>query len=74
MNNYEIARTIKQELKRRRSVVPKCFTIGYIQSICEIHQTSGIYNTKSEQYLKHGGVYCTMLEVINEHITANAEF
>jgi hypothetical protein len=68
MNNYEIARTIKQELRRRRSVVPKCFTLGYIRSIYEQN-----YNMTSEQYIKHGGVYCTMLEVINEHRTANAE-
>ena len=68
MNNYEIARKIKQELKNRRSVVPKCFTLGYIQSIYEQN-----YNMTSEQYIKHGGVYCTMLEVINEHRTANAE-
>ena len=68
MNNYEIARKIKQELKNRRSVVPKCFTIGYIQSIYEIRQAlTGIYNTKSEQYLKHGGVYCSMLEVIEHY-------
>ncbi len=70
MNNYEIARTIKQELKNRRSVLPRCFTIGYIQSICEIRQTSGIYNTNSEQYLKHGGVYCNMLEVIENYCNA----
>jgi len=70
MNNYEIARKIKQELKRRRSVLPRCFTLGYIQSIYEIRQTSGIYNTNSEQYLKHGGVYCNMLEVIENYCNA----
>ena len=70
MNNYEIARKIKQELKNRRSVLPKCFTIGYIQSIYEIRQTSGIYNTNTEQYQNHGGVYCNMLEIIENYCNA----
>lgn len=71
MNNYKIARTIKQELKNRRSVLPKCFTLSYIQSVIDVYnEGKGNYNLQSEQYLKHGGVYCNMLEVIENYCNA----
>lgn len=68
MNNYGIARSIKQELKNRRSVLPKCFTLSYIQSVLDVYnEGKGNYDLQSVQYVKHGCEYCAMLELISEH-------
>lgn len=68
MNNYGISRTIKQELRNRRSVLPKCFTLSYIQSVIDVYnEGKGNYDLQSVQYVKHGCEYCTMLELISEY-------
>lgn len=66
MKYYPIARLVKSGLVTSRRSVPKCFTLSYIQSVIDVYnEGKGNYNLQSVQYVKHGGVYCTMLELIN---------
>jgi len=66
-----VARIIKEELKKSRGSLPKCFTLDYIQSVYNIHESgAGNYDTKSVQYVKYGCEYCTMLELISANSQA----